>query len=260
MKKARFFSSLGAIIFLFFLCVSCNQAKQQTKTVTLNILCGLSLKTAMLDIQNLYKQEKPNVVLNFDFGRSPVFKERILQGEKADIFISADAEFMDELEAKGFLVPDTRKNFLSNKILLIALNDVTNISDFKDLVSNNIKQVSVGKPDTTTLGQYTQQVLNSLGILERVKSKLLFGSNSEEVLKYVETKKAEVGIVFATDAILSNKIKIIAIAPESSHNPIVYSFGVIKASENIPEAKDFLKFMQSEKAKVAYLKYRFTVK
>lgn len=260
MKKSGLFSSIGAIVLLLMLSASCNQAKQEIKPVTLNILCGLSLKTAMLDIQNLYKQKKPNVVLNFDFGRSPIFKEKILKGEKADIFISADAEYMDDLQAKGFLVADTRQDFLSNKILLVALKEVINISDFKDLASNKINQISVGKPDTTTLGQYTQQVLKSLDIFDRVKSKLLFGSNSEAVLKDVETKKAEVGIVFATDAILSNQIKILAIAPENSHKPIIYSVVVIKASENIPEAKDFIKFMQSEEAKVVYLKYRFTVK
>lgn len=106
-------------------------------------------------------------------------------------------------------------------------------------------------------GQYSEQILKDLDILDEVKAKALYGKDVKEVLTLVETGNADAGIVYKTDALVSNKVKIQATAPESSHEPVVYPVGVVKSSKNEEAAKSFLKFLSGDKAKAVFEKYGF---
>ena len=110
---------------------------------------------------------------------------------------------------------------------------------------------------TVPCGQYAEEVLNKLGMFEKVKQKAVFGKDVKEILAWVETGNADAGVVYETDAKVSPKVKIVAIAPEGSHKPIVYPTAVIKSSKNIEASKEFLKFLSEQQSKTVFERYGF---
>ena len=167
---------------------------------------------------------------------------------------------MDALEKAGELAEGTRKNLLENEVVLIVPNDSDkNISNFNDLTNENIQHVALGEPKGVPVGQYSEEILNKLGILDAVKAKAVYGSDVRQVLAWTESGEADCGIVYATDAAVSDKVKVAATAPADSHKPVIYPAAVIKDSKNIDAAKKFLDFTSSDTAKKIFEKYGFKV-
>lgn len=165
---------------------------------------------------------------------------------------------MNELQAKGLILPDTRQDVVNTKIVLIVPKDSTGISDFKDLASDRVKTVALGDPKGPSAGIYTEETLTSLGILNQVKRKAVYSHETiRQVLRAVETKSVDAGIVYAVDAKTSNLVKVVATAPGNTHSPIVAPVAVLKNSKNIGEAKEFTQFLVSEKAGAVFEKYGF---
>ena len=161
-----------------------------------------------------------------------------------DVFLSAAPKQMDALETKGLLLEGTRKDLLRNEVVLIVPKDSTlGISSFQDLTRANVKQVALGEPVTVPAGQYAKEVLTSLGIYDAVNSKAILAKDVRQVLTYVETGNVDAGIVYATDAMSSTKVKVVATAPAKSHAPVIYPVAVIKASKNPAAARAFLDFL-----------------
>lgn len=237
---------------------STNQAKD-SKPVTLTISAASSLKDAMGEIKELYAKENPNVTITYNFGASGTLQQQIEQGAPADIFISAATKQMDELKKKGLMVDDTVKNLLQNDVVLVVPKDSTVVKDFNDLTSDNVKKIALGEPKSVPVGQYSQEVLTFLKIADKVQPKAVLAKDVKEVLSWVQTGNVDAGIVYATDAKVSDKVKVVATAPENSHKPVVYPVGIIKASKNGEAATDFAKFMSGDKAKVVFEKYGFKV-
>lgn len=259
MNKNRSWSLISWIAIACLVLGSCAKPEQQAKPVNLTISAGRSLKNAFLEIQELYKQEKPNVTLTYNFGLVGDLQKAIEQGANVDIFLTSNTKSMADLESKGFFVPETQQDLLGNQIVLIVPKEASGISNFKDLGGDNVKKIALTDIKKGASSKYAEQVLNFVGILDRVKPKFVFVQDSLEVIKYLESKKADAGIVYATDAIESNGIKIVAVAPKNSHPPVIYPVAILKSSKNIPEAKEFIQFLHSDRAEVVFLKYRFTV-
>ncbi|MCL1469796.1 molybdate ABC transporter substrate-binding protein [Argonema antarcticum] len=250
------FSFIGWISILSQVLVSCTQ---QVKPVVLTISAGASLKSSMEEIKELYTQQKPKVNIMYKFSSSGSHQKAIEEGAKVDIYMTAGSQFMDDLQSKGFVIDDTRKNFLKNRIILIAPKNATGISKFKDLTDNKIKKVAISNPATGSSGKYAEEILQFFGILEQVKPKFVFTKAGTDIVSLLKKENANAGIIYATDAIKVNEIKIVAIAPENSHSPITYTVAVLKASKNIPEAKEFVQFLQSDRAGSVFVKYGFAI-
>lgn len=152
---------------------------------------------------------------------------------------------------------DTIKNLLENNVVLVVPQDSSAVKDFPDPTTDKVKKVALGEPKSVPAGQYAEEVLTSLKIYDKVKSKAVFGKDVKEVLTWVETKNADAGIVYETDAKLSDKVKIVTTAPSNTHKPVVYPVAVIKSSKNADAAKDFLNFVVSDKGKAVFEKYGF---
>ena len=264
MKEVRTFAVRGAIATLLLSTAGCNQSTISSPTATtgvkpaaLTVSTAASLKEAMGDIKQLYTRQKPNVTITYNFGSSGSLQQQIQQGAPVDIFISAASKQMDALQEKGLLIADTRKNLLSNQLVLIAPKNSTTVSGFKDLTSDDVKKVAIGEPKSVPAGKYAQEVLTSLKIFDLIKPKVVFAKDVRQVLSYVETGNADVGMVYMTDAKLSNSVKIVVTAPAKSHSPVVYPVAVIKDSKNILAAKDFVQFLSSDSAGDIFVKYGF---
>ncbi|BBD67336.1 molybdenum ABC transporter periplasmic molybdate-binding protein [Nostoc commune NIES-4072] len=228
-------------------------------STNITVSAASSLKDALEEIKPLYQQSKSNINISYNFGASGALQQQIEQGAPADIFISAGQKQVDALEQKGLLLPGSRTNLANNSLVLIVAQDVVGISSFSNLISSRINKIAIGEPRSVPAGQYGEEVLKNLKLYDQLKSKFVFGNNVRQVLAAVESGNAQAGIVYATDAKTSNKVKVVVTADEKLHSPIVYPVVVIKSSKNISAAKQFVQFLSGSQAKTVLRKYGFIV-
>ncbi|MBD2208729.1 molybdate ABC transporter substrate-binding protein [Nostoc linckia FACHB-104] len=222
------------------------------------VSAAASLKEALQEIKPLYQQTNPNININYNFGASGALQQQIEQGAPADIFISAAKRQVDALEGKGLLLAGTRSVLARNRLVLIVPRNVVGITSFYNLKDDKkIKKISIGEPRSVPAGQYAEQVLQKLKILPQVKSKLVYANNVRQVLASVESGNADAGLVYITDAKISDKVKVVVAADEKYHSAIIYPFAVLKSSKNADSAKEFAKFLTSNQAKAVLRKYGF---
>jgi molybdate transport system substrate-binding protein len=174
------------------------------------------------------------------------------------MFLSAAEKPMDDLQAKGMIAAETRRNLLRNTLVLIAPVG-SKLHDFQGLTSKSIRQIALGDPASVPAGQYGKQTLSSLHLWDQLNSKLVLEKDVRQVLTYVETGNADAGLIYATDARVSSKIRVVSIAPESTHDPIVYPAAVVKGSHNEPAARAFVEYLASPAVQAIFQKHGFTI-
>lgn len=258
MKKRKVIVLISSIAFLCFWAISCSL--QQPKPAALIVSAAGVYRDVLAELEPIYKQKKPNVTITYNIAGSGLLRKQIEQGVPVDIYIPAIELEMDKLQSSGFVIPETRLNLTKNKLVLIVPKESSiHISNFQDLMGERVKKVALGK-ETIAAGIYTKQVLTFFRIYDNLKNKGIFAEEDiRQVLKVVETKNADAGITFLTEAKLSNKVKIAAIAPENSHIPIVSPIAVLQNCDNVPEAKEFIQFLKSNEIALIFEKYGFTV-
>lgn len=250
--------AFSAVLSFSVPCVSAKDSEK--KSVELTISAAASLKEVMVEITALYKKENPDTTLTFNYGSSGTLQQQIEQGAPSDIFISAGKKQMDALKDEGLLVNDSIKNLLENRLVLVVNKDSkTKLTDFNGLSASNIKKIAMGEPKSVPAGQYGEQVLKYYKILDKLKSKIVYGKDVKEVLTWVETGNADAGLVYKTDAKTSTKVKVVATAPTTAHSPIIYPASIVKATKNLDEAKAFLKFLQKPQIINLFKKYDFEI-
>jgi molybdate transport system substrate-binding protein len=232
---------------------------QQEKNIELIVSAAASMKDAMEEIKELYAQEKTNVTITYNFGSSGSLQQQIEQGAPADVFLSAAAKQMDALKEKGLIIEDTYKELLENKVVLIAPKDSSKVSGFEGLDAEDVQKVALGEPESVPAGKYAKEVLTNLKLWDKVQAKATLGKDVRVVLTWVETGDVDAGIVYGTDAKISDKVKVVETAPEGSHSPVIYPAAVIKDSKNEAAAREFITFLTGDKAKDVFEKYGFSV-
>jgi len=219
----------------------------------LTVSAAISLSNTLKEIKSLYQHSKPSVNINYNFGASGALEQQIEQGAPVDVFFSAATKQMDALQQKNLIVPGTRRNLLTNSLVLITPSNSITLSNFKDLTGSQVKKIAVGEPHSVPAGQYAQEVLTNLKIFDQIKPKLVYANNVRQVLTFVETGNADAGIVYATDAKQSKSVRVVATAPTSAlHSPIVYPIAVLKDSKDINAAKEFVQFLFSTQARAVF--------
>jgi molybdate transport system substrate-binding protein len=226
-----------------------SKSNYNKSTAEIIVSAAASLQDSLGSIQQLYQKANPSFEVNYNFGSSGSLQQQIERGAPVDIFISAAAKQMDELEKKDLILNETRKNLLKNKLVLIVPKENKIISSFKDLATDRVKTFAMGEPESVPAGKYSQEVLNYLKIFDRVRSKAVYGKDVRQVLNYVATGNVDAGIVYLTDTKTSDRIRIVVAADEKTHSPIVYPVAVVKDSKHIREAKEYISFLASSEAK-----------
>lgn len=259
MKKL--FMAICAACLLLTGCGGGQSAEKKTaEPVELHVAAAASLTDAMKELAELYAKDNPDVKLVFNFGSSGALQQAIENGGETDLFFSAAQKQMNALDEAGELAEGTRQDLLINEVVLIVpKDDALGIKTFEDMTRDDVKHVALGEPKGVPVGQYSEEILTNLGILDAVKAKAVYGSDVRQVLSWVETGDAECGIVYATDAAVSDKVTVAAIAPADSHKPVIYPAAVIKDSKHLDAAKAFLTFVGTEAAKAVFEKYGFKV-
>jgi molybdate transport system substrate-binding protein len=160
---------------------------------------------------------------------------------------------MDSLAAKGLIRQGTRRDLLHNEIVLIGT-----APSFAALSSPAVKLIALGDPNSVPAGDYGKQVLTSLGLWDAVQSRLVLAKDVRQVLSYVETGNADAGIVYATDARESSKVRVTATAPPGSHTPVVYPVAVLTGSRHEAGARSFVAYLAGEEARAVFIRHGFT--
>jgi molybdate transport system substrate-binding protein len=243
--------------FLIISIPACSSHQSQSK-VTLNISAAATLTDVINEINVLYNKDRPNVTITANFTSSGTIQSQIENGAPVDIFVSGASLQMDNLQKQGLILPETRKDILSNQIVLIVPNDSNlSIDKFPDLTDSAVRIIAIGEPKSVTAGMYAQKALEELNLYEQIKSKFVLASDVRQVLNYVEVGNADAGFVYATDAKISTKVKVVAIAPEDINAQIIYPVAIIKATKNLEAAKQYETFLTSSAAKEVFSKYGF---
>lgn len=229
------------------------------KAASLYVGAAGVFRNALLEVDRLFQQEAPQIVTTYEFAGAGLIKQRIDEGEPFDIFIAASSGPMDELQTQGAMLPETRKPFFGNQIVLIVPKDSTlPLTDFKDLTSDRVKAI-VLPSEKTSLGVYVKDILTNLDILAVLQPKVQWVNlDQREVLKAVENREVDAGITFLTETQLSDRVKVVKIAPANLHRPIDTSLTVLKQSDHIRESKAFVNFLSSAKVAAVFEKYGFS--
>ncbi len=254
MKKLAIIILLGALCLM----VGCNLNSKDEKEERLTLSVAASLTDCMMAMEEAFSAQHPEIKLQFNFGASGTLQQQIQQGAPVDIFFSAGTKQMEALNEKGLLVEDSIEDILMNRLALIVPKNETKAITFETLVSDDIEPIAIGEVESVPVGQYTLQVFDALGITEALKPRLVYAKDVREVLSWVEVGSAAAGVVYETDAKISDQVKISDLADESLHSPIVYPIGIIKNTEHLESAQLFIDFLKTEEAKNIWNHYGFT--
>jgi molybdate transport system substrate-binding protein len=229
----------------------------QTAPAKLKVSAAISLKDALDEISKAYSAKHPGVTIAFNYGGSGALEHQIEQGAPVDIFFSAAEKNMDALESKGEVVSGTRRDLVRNSLVLVVPSGAANVKGFADLTQAAVKAIALGEAATVPAGMYAQQTLQHLGLFDAIKSKVVYAKDVRQVLTYVETGNADAGLVYRTDALTSKTVRIAAVAPEDSHEPIVYPAAVVKATQQEAAAHAFVEYLGGPDARATFEKFGF---
>jgi len=182
------------------------------------------------------------------------------EGAPADLFFSADLPQMDSLDKNGRLEPSTRKNLLSNQLVIIVPADSKiALASPKDLLKPDVKRIALAEPSSVPVGVYSSKYLADEGLWDKIKPKVVPVQDVRATLASVESGNVEAGFVYKTDAAVSKKVKIVYEVPMDKGPKITYPVAIVKDSKRKDAARDFMYFLQSPIAKGAFKKYGFVV-
>lgn len=232
----------------------------RTQAAGPTVFAAASLKTTLDEIAAEWvKNGKAPPRLSY--AGSPALARQIEQGAPADIFISADLDWMDYVEKKNLIKPATRVNLLGNRIVLIAAKDsrvsaaLTPMDVAKALAGGKL---SMANTDTVPAGKYGKAALEKLGIWDAVKMSVVQAENVRAALVLVARGEASLGIVYATDAAAEQTVRVVAEFPANSHPPIIYPMAELKDSRHA-DARPFLGMLMGTQARTIFEKQGFTV-
>lgn len=234
------------------------QASSPPQRVEIMISAAASLTDALNELKLSFEKEHHTIAVHFNFGSSGKLAKQIEQGAPSDVFLSASKKDMDSLGEKKLILEESRVDFAHNKLVLISPKESPmTYSSFEQIKTDEIQHIAMGEPEIVPAGRYAKQVLESIRLWEPLQGKLVLGSDVRQVLTYVESGNAEVGVVYSSDAVTSNKVKVMAFANPEWHDPIVYPGAIIAGTQHKEEAQAFLSYVSSDMGNRILEKYGF---
>lgn len=223
----------------------------------ITISAAASLTDAMNDIAALFIEENPNVQVDYNFGGSGALKQQILQGAPVDLFFSASESDFQEVVDEGYMGEANTLDLLVNELVLIVPKGEDTVTSFDNL--SRAKRIAIGNPDSVPAGAYSVEAFETMGIREELEDLFVFAEDVRAVLTYVETGNIDAGTVYKTDAMTSEKIEIVDVAPADSHTPIVYPVGLMNRADHAEAAKTFYEYLQTDAALKVFENYGFSI-
>lgn len=245
--------SLGLLAAVFVL-AACGKTSAGDSE-ELFISSASSLADAMKAAENEFQESNPDVDIVFNFGSSSKLRNQIQQGAPVDLFLSASGRDMAELQKAGFVEEREIQEFARNRLVL-ASTETLEDTDPESLLRDADQVIAIGEPDSVPLGAYTKEALARSGLWAELEGNLIFAKDARQVLSYIESGNAGLGIVYSSDAGLSESIQTIIDLPQEGID-IVYPAGILSKAENKQAAEAFVKFLASEKGQALLQQYGF---
>jgi len=226
----------------------------------LTVLAAASLREALDEVAAQFQRASGNKVA-LSYAASSALAKQIENGAPADMFISADLDWMDYLDQRKLLRAGTRMNLLRNRLVLIAPAESRVQVEIKagfalDKLLGDGK-LSMADPDSVPAGKYGKAALEKLGAWSAVERKVARGDNVRTALNFVSRGEAPLGIVFETDAFAEKKVRVVARFPQDAHPPIIYPAAAVAASKHAATPA-FLNYLKSGEARAIFEKYGFS--
>jgi molybdate transport system substrate-binding protein len=249
--RRKFIATISALMFL-------TGFVEVARTDEILVAAAASLTDVLKELSAAYQSKSKNTV-NFNFGPSSTLARQIEEGGPADMFFSADLVQMDDLDKNGRLEPGTRKNLLSNQLVIVVPSDSKlAIASPKDLLKSEVKRIALAEPPVP-VGAYSSKYLEAEGLWDKIKPKVVPVQDVRATLASVESGNVEAGFVYKTDAAVSRKVKIVYEVPIDKGPRIVYPVAMVKESKRKDTARNFMNYVLSPAAKDTFKKYGFVV-
>ncbi|MDB5481172.1 MAG: molybdate transporter substrate-binding protein [Caulobacteraceae bacterium] len=233
-------------------------AGAQPSAAPVTVFAAASLKNAMDDAIAAFTA-RTHLPARASYGASSALARQIEQGAPADVFVSADIDWMDYLARKNLIATESRTDLLSNHLALIAPADSKirlRIGPGMPLAAAlGAGRLAVAGPDVPA-GRYAQASLTALGVWPSVQGKLARAESVRAALAFVARGETPLGIVYDTDAKVEPKVRIVGLFPDSTHPPIIYPAAPVRASRN-PNAPAFMRFLRGRDAAAIFHRYGF---
>lgn len=246
------------LTFILIIIASQNVQSSNIAKEKIIILAASSLTNVLPKVAAAWSEHSHTDVI-FSFEATSRLAQQVKAGVTADLFFSADQEWMENLDRAGLIEKKLRTTLLSNKLVLIVPIDSTFApKSAEELVNSNIKHLALAA-ETVPAGKFARAALTSIGILEKIQTKIVNANNARAALQWVALKEAQAGIVFQTDVMVQPKVKSVYVFPASTHPKIEYPMALIKNSKNKTLSKSFLEFCKSKNAKAIFEAQGFKV-
>ena len=192
----------------------------------------------------------------FMFGSTGMLTRQIENGAPVDLFAAANVSYVDELDQKGLIIPDTKAIYARGRITLWTSNDSpVRLQGIADLARPEVQRIAIANPDHAPYGLAAKQALVSAGVWDRVQPKLVYGDNIRQTMQFAQTGNVEVAIVALSLSIQSNGRW--TLIPEELHQPIDQGLAILKTTQKEQAARAFANFISSERGKAIMKKYGF---
>jgi len=225
----------------------------------ITVFAAASLTDALRQIGSDYQKRSADKVI-FNFGASSVLARQIEAGAPADVFFSADEAKMDALDRKGLILTATRKDRLSNSLVIVtSIDSPLEIHSPADLARPNVKRIALADPQAVPAGVYSRAFLERQKLWAAVEPKVVPTDNVRAALAAVESGNVEAGMVFKTDAAISRRVRVSCEIPRADGPEIRYPSAVVKDSNHVEAAKKFVHYLNSDEAAKVFEKYGFIV-
>ncbi len=245
-------------IIVVFVVFSCGQ-KRNKQSKELLIFGAASLTNVITELAQEF-EENYQIPVQLNFASSGTLARQIEHGAKPSIFISANEKWVDYLINIDLLEPETKYKIAGSSLVVIAPveSSISSLPFDKNLANAFSGRLAMGDPKHVPAGEYAWQAIKKADLVDSLKDRLLPTRDVRSALMVVELGEAEMGIVYKTDALKSDKVKLVCEIPDGSHLPIGF-YSSILSDKNIEQSQLFYNFLSSNKAKTIWLKNGFTL-
>lgn len=249
-----------ALLVAFLLTLICTAAcrdKSPTTTHTdeLTVAAASDLTPAFEELGRAFEAAHKTRVV-FVFGSTGLLTRQIENGAPMDLFAAANVSYIDQLEQKGLIIPDSKAIYARGRITLWTRSDSNiRLENISDLGRPEVQRIAIANPDHAPYGLAAKQALESVGIWDRIRPKLVYGDNIRQTLQFAETGNVEVAIVALSLSKQSHGRW--TLIPEELHQPIDQALGIMKTTRNEPAARAFAAFIASAQGREVMKKYGF---
>jgi molybdate transport system substrate-binding protein len=249
-KRGINIKALVLLVFTLFIPFSCKAAEIKLST-------AVSLKEALTDLSGVFAKDHPGVTFQINAGASGTLAKQIENGAPADIFFSANLEWMDYLKDKGLVEGKNIGVFAYNVLVFIGRPDLK-VTALKDLAS--LEKIAIASPKSAPAGEYAMAALSNAGVDRLLEKKLVMAKDVRECIMYVERSEVDGAFAYQTDAQQTDgKLKVLLKVPQDLYPRVTYPMGLTASGAKNEEARAFFKFLQSGTAKAVLSRYGFIV-